>query len=209
MNDIAGDYDRAAQAYADHFFHELDDKPLDRRLLDFFIDQVRGRGRVADVGCGPGHVARLLHQRGLDAVGIDLSPQMIEVARQLSPGVPFETGSMLSLPHADRWFAGITAFYAIVHFTPDEVRAAFEQLFRVLMPGAPLLLAFHLGDQRLHVDELLGVQVSLDFVFFPRSVIEPALRAAGFEIDWWTERRAYPSEHPSTRAYVFARRPAA
>lgn len=77
----------------------------------------------------------------------------------------------------------------------------------MLSPGGLLLLSFHLGDERLHVDELLGVPVPLDFYFFPRIFIEVSLREAGFEIEAWLERRPYPTEHPSTRAYALAMRP--
>lgn len=206
-DEVARGYDSLAQAYAERFFHEFDGKPLDRALLDLFVDEVRGRGHVADVGCGPGHLARYLHERGVDVVGIDLSPGMTRLAKQLSPDISFETGSMLAMTALDGSFAGLAAFYAIVHLSRDEVRSALVEFRRVLAPGAPLLLSFHLGDERVHLDELLGVAVSLDFYFFPRPFIEASLRAAGLELDFWVERRPYPTEHPSTRAYVCARRP--
>jgi SAM-dependent methyltransferase len=206
-DEVTRGYDSLAQAYAERFFHELDGKPLDRALLDLFVDEVRGRGRVADVGCGPGHLARYLDERGVDVVGIDLSPAMVRVAKDLSPGISFEIGSMLAMTAPDAAFAGVAAFYAIVNLSREEVRSALVELRRVLLPGAPLLFSFHLGDERVHLDELLGVAVSLDFYFFPRTFIEASLRAAGLELDFWVERRPSPTEHPSTRAYVWARRP--
>ncbi|MGW4848298.1 class I SAM-dependent methyltransferase [Nocardia brasiliensis] len=62
----------------------------------------RWRGPVADVGCGPGEVTAHLHELGVDAFGIDLSPAMIDVARRDHPGLRFEVGSMteLNLPVA-------------------------------------------------------------------------------------------------------------
>lgn len=205
MDDVARSYDTLAEAYAERFFHELDDKPLDRALLEAFAEEVRGKGRVADLGCGPGHVARYLHDRGVDAVGVDLSPATVEVARRLSPGVEFRMGSMLALDMPDASLAGIVAFYAIVNLTPDQVRVALRGMRRVLHPGAPLLLSFHLGDERKHVTDLFGVEVALDFYFFPRSFVEEALQAAGFTVDAWLERRPYAPEHPSQRAYCLAR----
>lgn len=71
---VRDSYDSAAEAYAQHLASELDRKPLDRHLLNRFAEEVRGRGLVADIGCGPGHVARYLHDRGVSIVGIDLSP---------------------------------------------------------------------------------------------------------------------------------------
>jgi SAM-dependent methyltransferase len=206
MADVAEGYDRVADAYARHFFHELDAKPLDRALLDAFAEETRGRGPVADLGCGPGHVGRYLRARGVDAFGLDLSSKMVAAARRLAPEVPCEVGSMLALPREDGALDGATAFYAIVNLAHDDVRRAFVEIARVLAPGAPLLFSFHLGDERRHLDQLLDVETSLDFYFFRRDFIEDALTAARLETVMWMERRAHAKEHPSTRAYVLARR---
>lgn len=55
------------------------------------------RGPVADLGCGPGKVTAHLAELGVPAFGVDLSPKMIELARQAHPGLHFEVGSMTSL----------------------------------------------------------------------------------------------------------------
>jgi hypothetical protein len=48
---------RVAKAYADYSVNEFDHKPLDRELLDRLASRVQGKGRVCDLGCGPGMVA--------------------------------------------------------------------------------------------------------------------------------------------------------
>jgi len=62
---LAAKYDRVAEKYAAAFFDELERKPFDRALLDRFAAAAAGRGRVCDVGCGPGHVGRYLAARGV------------------------------------------------------------------------------------------------------------------------------------------------
>ena len=74
---IRESYDSAAEAYAEQLAGELEKKPLDRHLLNRFAEETRGRGLVADLGCGPGHVARYLHDQGVEVIGIDLSSEMI------------------------------------------------------------------------------------------------------------------------------------
>ncbi|HXU30273.1 MAG TPA: hypothetical protein VN851_06840, partial [Thermoanaerobaculia bacterium] len=56
-------YDSVAAAYVEHLCSELSGKPLDRHLLNRFAEEVRDRGPVGDLGCGPGHVARYLHDQ--------------------------------------------------------------------------------------------------------------------------------------------------
>lgn len=62
---ICESYDRIADEYASRIFKELKHKPLDRELLNRFASEVAGHGEVCDMGCGPGHVARYLHDVGV------------------------------------------------------------------------------------------------------------------------------------------------
>jgi hypothetical protein len=80
---------------------------------------------------------------------------------------------------------------------------------RVLQPGGLTLLAFHVGDEIVHVDELWGRHISLDFSLFLPLVTRRHSEAAGFEVEEIIERGPYAPEveHQSQRAYVFARKP--
>lgn len=205
-----GAYAVVAPRYAEEMLDELRRKPLDRALLDVFADRVRGRGRVADLGTGPGQVARYLHDRGVEVEGVDLSPAMLAVARAAHPTLRFAEGDLRALPYADGALAGATAFYAIVHLTADELSDACAELARALAPGAPLLLSFHLGDERVHLDAWWERPVQVDFFFHPRARVEEALRGAGFAVEACLERAPDPAvEHPTTRCYLLARGPGA
>ena len=206
--DTAAGYDRVAAEYARRIAGELAGKPFDRALLDRFADQTRGRGTVADLGCGPGHIAAYLHARGVEVVGIDLSPGMVEQARRLYPEIGFRQGDMRALDAPDGAFAGAVAFYSIIHLPAAERPATFAELARVLGPGAPLLVAFHVGDHTVHVDQLWDHQVSLDFTFLPTAVVAAELEGAGLAVEEALERDPYAPEveHQSRRAYLLARR---
>jgi SAM-dependent methyltransferase len=200
-------YDTVAEEYVRRIAAELEDKPLDRALLDAFAEMVPGRGTVADVGCGPGHVGRYLCDRGLSVIGIDLSPRMVELARQLHPDMTFQVGSMLDIPAADRSWAGITAFYSIVHLPPESLPVAFREFHRTLLPGGLLLVAFHLGDKQIHEDELWGFDVDLDMYFHRREEIESIGERAGFSVVAHLERQPDEAvEYPSRRAYILCRK---
>src|SRR5689334_11444006 len=102
-------YDAVAEEYGARFFDELAAKPLDRALLDCLVELTRGRGMVADIGCGPGQIARYLADHGAEATGIDLAPEMVKLAQRLSPDIPFQQGDMLALDLEDDSLAGIAA----------------------------------------------------------------------------------------------------
>lgn len=208
MNRIRETYDELAADYARHLFRELDQKSFDRQLLNRFLREIESGGKVCDVGCGPGQVARYLHDRGSNVCGIDLSPAMVEQARLLSPGIPFREANMLALDFPDECLAGITAFYALVNLPREAIPAVFREMTRVLQPGGLLLLAFHVGHQTLRPNELWGHPISIDFHLYETGAIACHLQAAGFAIDEVLEREPYaPSiEYQSRRAYVFARK---
>jgi SAM-dependent methyltransferase len=201
-------YDAVAREYADRFAGELAHKALDRELLARFASEVRGRGRVYDLACGPGQTAAFLHACGVQVRGLDLSAELLREARQRHPGLEFDQGDMLALPLADASLAGVIAFYAVVHLSPAGLRRALAEMHRVLQAGGRLLLAFHIGEGSIHVEEFLGRSVELDFVFFTPQGVAGELVRAGFVAVEVIERDPYPEvEYPSRRAYVSARKP--
>ncbi len=202
-SDIQACYDLVADEYAAQFRDELDGKPFDRKMLDW----VDGLGPICDLGCGPGQVARYVYARGAEACGIDLSSEMVKLARSLNPEIPFEQGNMLELARVvDGTFGGIAAFYSIIHVPRGRVVEALRELKRVLHPGGVLLLAFHIGNETVHKDEWWGKPVSIDFHFYETNEMKANLRAATFKLEEVIERDPYPQiEFQSRRAYLFAR----
>jgi ubiquinone/menaquinone biosynthesis C-methylase UbiE len=199
-------YDTVAEEYATRLHDELAGKPLDRALLSSLLEQVGPGGAVADLGCGPGHVAAWLADRGVLAVGVDLSPGMVEVGRRRFPQVEFRVGDLLDLPAQDGEFAAAVAFYALIHLEPTDLGRAFEEVRRVLRPSGLLLLAFHVGEELRHLDQWWGHDVDVDFRFLRPARVAELLEAAGFAVEMRMERVHYAHEVDTRRAYLLARR---
>lgn len=142
-------YDAEAAGYAEVVRDILGGRlPYLNAALDVFAGQVRaaGGGPVADVGCGPGHITAHLHGLGVDAFGIDLAPGMIEVARSNHPGLRFEVGSMTDLRLPAGSVGGLLAWWSLIHVPDDTVPAVLGQFHRVVRPGGPVQVGFHVGD---------------------------------------------------------------
>jgi SAM-dependent methyltransferase len=146
-------YDAVAVRYAELFGDYLADLPLDRALIAAFAELVRASdaGPVADLGCGPGYVTAHLGGLGLNAFGVDLSPTMIELAREAYPDLTFEVGSMTALDIGDEALGGVLAWYSTIHTPPEELPAVLTEFHRVLAPGGHLLLAFFQADDDAEV----------------------------------------------------------
>ncbi|MFD7412464.1 class I SAM-dependent methyltransferase [Kitasatospora purpeofusca] len=137
-------YDGVVELYASLFADGLEQRPFARAMIGTFAELVRATGnpRVADAGCGPGHITAMLDELGLDASGFDLSPGMVEHARRAHPTLRFQQARMEVLPVEDGALGGVLAHYSTIHTPPAELPALLAELVRVLAPGGLLLLSF-------------------------------------------------------------------
>jgi len=204
-------YDRVAGDYAAQILDELKHKPFDRAMLDAFAE-IAGRGSLADVGCGPGHVGAYLAGRGVRTVGMDLSPGMCAIARKAS-SLPVCAGDMTALPLRTRSLTGLVCFYAVIHLDADQRAAAYREFARVLGEGGVALIAFHTSDSENRtgesrtIDEWWGHDVNLTFHFLDADGEVLELREAGLQLIARLDRSPHARlEHESNRSYLFVRR---
>ena len=201
-------YDKVAKEYAETFLGEHEKKPKDQEILRRFSIEIGDRKPVWDFGCGPGQTAKYLKDLGIEISGLDLSEKILEQARTFHPEIHFQKGNILDLEFDDDSIAGVVAFYAMVHFTEEQVEITSREVFRVLQPGGIFLFTYHIGEEIIHVDEFLGKKVDIDVMFFTTNFISRCLKKRGFVKTEIIEREPYPGvEHESRRAYVFAKKP--
>ena len=204
-DNIIQGYNRTSQHYAEQFLNELHQKPLDQLLLGRFVKDNQTKGLIGDLGSGPGQTTQYLASLGVsDLLGIDLSPGMVETARQAcQEQIEFKVGNMLDLNFPDGHFGSMLAFYAIVHLTHPELGQAFQEIRRVTKPGGQFFLAFHVGQETKSVTEFLGQEVEMDFYYFEVEKVLELAKNAGWEIVEVIERHPYEGrELPSKRAYI-------
>jgi SAM-dependent methyltransferase len=104
--------------------------------------QIQPGQRVLDVACGTGILARELASRvgsSGHVVGIDPSPGMIAVAKQLAPAIEWREGVAESLPFPDQSFNAVVSQFGLMFFTDRS--QALREMLRVLIPGGRLAVA--------------------------------------------------------------------
>ncbi|HET8542116.1 MAG TPA: class I SAM-dependent methyltransferase [Anaeromyxobacter sp.] len=208
LQDVAVYWDRVAERYLELFRDELAGKPFDRRALDAFAERIGRGGHACDVGCGPcGHVTRYLADRGLDMIGVDISPRCITLARREQPSLRFDLMDMSSLGFRNGTMDGIVAYYAIHYQPAATLPAAIEEFFRVLRPGGELLLVAKDGEGEGWIEDPLGGGEPIFWTGFTAGGLAAAVAAGGFTVDHVEVRQPQVDEIAAKRIYVAASRP--
>jgi ubiquinone/menaquinone biosynthesis C-methylase UbiE len=132
----------------------LNPNPVQRYLLRRFHRQIvsllkaTGAEKILDAGCGEGFVVSYLLQGNdrLAITGIDCSPQAIEMARQMVPGVLFDVGDLREMPYGDDSFDLVMCLEVLEHL-PDphkglrELRRVTSTHCLVSVPHEPFFRA--------------------------------------------------------------------
>ncbi|MEU8541586.1 class I SAM-dependent methyltransferase [Streptomyces sp. NPDC048717] len=186
-------YDTVAAAYAELVPPPAALDPLSRAMLDAFAEETAGAGPVADVGCGPGRITAYLAERGVQALGFDLSGRMAELAGGAYPHLPFAVASMTALPVRDGALAGLLAYYSTHHTPPALLPDVFAEFRRALAPGGLLMLAGHIGtgERRRPTEAYGGLPVSYESHRLPAARIAALLGAAGLAVTARLEEERY------------------
>lgn len=203
--EVLATYGEVAGDYADALVDELGTLPFERWLLSEVASQADGP--VVEVGCGPGHVTAFLAAQGADASGLDVSPAMVDQARQRFPEGSYDVGDLRQLMrpvNATGWSA-VLAWYSLIHTAPSELAEVVAGLARPLAAGGRLVLATQTGGGTRRVTEWFGHEVGLTFFRHDRDAVLAAVRAAGLTDVRWFHRGPIASQGETTeRLYVLA-----
>src|SRR5262245_61286643 len=96
--------------------------------------------RLMDVASGPGALTAEAANRGAHSVGVDLSPRMIELARQLYPTIEYREADVEHLPFPDHTFDAVVCAFGLGHFPRPELAVA--ECVRTLLPGGRIAFAW-------------------------------------------------------------------
>lgn len=196
---IRAAYAAVADEYLTTFGDDLAHLDLDRRLLDTLAEYAASTGRVLDIGCGPAHIGRYLAARGVEVIGVDLTPAMLAAATREAARLALVAADLRALPVRTGSVAGITAFYVLQHLPRSALQAALDELRRVLVHDGALLVVAHEGEGEFQP------AAGLTATRYTDHELAAHCDRASLRVESVHHRGPLPHEHQGDKCYVLAR----
>lgn len=132
-------FDKNAHRYAEKYFDLRDYDKFYERLLA----SIAQSASFIDVACGPGNVSAYVkkHRPDIEAVGVDLAPNMIAEARTRVPGATFEVCDCTKLESLGRTFDAAAFAFGLSYLTDSVAAQCLSSLHAILKDGSPLMLS--------------------------------------------------------------------
>ncbi len=147
--------------------------------MNRFMAWLPAGGQVVDLGCGPGFDTAVFHQHSFQAIGIDLSWEMLRAGpAQFSIALVQADFRQLPLAQVD----GVWACASLVHLPHDAMLPALHEIARVLRPGGLLYLSLKWGTGAAWQPTSYDQAAPRFFAYWTPDTLDPLLHHAGFTI---------------------------
>lgn len=146
-------WNKIAELYQDKFM-KLD---LYNNTYDFFCDAItKQNAKLLEIGCGPGNITKYLLKKNshFDILGIDIAPNMIELAKKNNPAANFVVMDTREINTLNNKFDGIIAGFCLPYLSQTECQDLILNSYELLNDNGIIYLSFVEGN-----DEESGFKV--------------------------------------------------
>jgi len=144
--------------YTDFAAHYERIFPFRPAVHDFLCARLPARGRIIDLGCGPGHHCGALAAKDMEMIGLDLDESMITAARDRYSRAVFAVCDLTEVSVlVDRADGAYCIGNVLPHLCPGDLEAFLQDLAAILPPDAPWIV------QTVNFDRLLPLRGSHAF----------------------------------------------
>lgn len=186
-------YNKTAKEYAENVKGFVPMNEL-KKFVNYIVS-----GKVLDIGCGSGVGAKTIQERGLKVFGIDLSEELLKIAKLESPNSKFYLMDMMNLEFPANNFEGIWQMASLLHLEKKDVPMALNEANRVLKPKGVIYVPVKMGEgEGLEKDKRYNNALKY-YAYYQPKEIEILLENANFEVleNYWVKYEdEYRNAHP-------------
>ncbi len=179
-NNLKDTYNKIAEDY----FEDHKDDTWDDDHLSLFAGQLIPGAVVLDLGCGPGVESKKLCDKGLTVHGLDLSRELLMIAKRNTPEGAFIEGSMIDpLPYDDGYFDGVFAKASLLHVPKVKLDSVLNEITRVLKVDGIIHIAVKKGDGEKETTENdYGYEYKRQFSFWQPEELRDIFKRHGLTV---------------------------
>lgn len=140
-------WNKIAELYQDKFMN-LD---LYNDSYDFFCDAIaKTNAKLLEIGCGPGNITKYLLEKNshFDILGIDIAPNMIELAKKNNPAANFAVMDTREINTLTTKFDGIIAGFCLPYLSQTECEDLIYNSYELLNNNGVIYLSFVEGNEK-------------------------------------------------------------
>ncbi|MDR6569092.1 class I SAM-dependent methyltransferase [Chitinophaga ginsengisegetis] len=189
-------FNKRAVQYQDKFM----DVALYHDSFDLFCNSIpKQTAAVLEIACGPGNITRYLLQKrpGFQLLGIDLAPNMLELARSNNPQAEFMLMDGRDILRLNKLFDGIMCGFCLPYLSREEAVKMIGDAARLLLPGGIFYISTMEDDYARSGFQRSGAGDELYMYYHQADYLVNALNANGFKI-MDIRRKQYPAADGST-----------
>lgn len=171
-------YGKVAEKYLKKYYVD----PLQTKHLKKFVTLLPKNANILDAGCGPGRGVKFFIENGFQAIGIDISDKMLEIARKKTPNGIFKKMNMENLEFENNSFDAIWSAYSLIHVEKKKIKKVLSEFKRVLKEDGIIFMIVFEGRGEKIIPDFLDPNEKLFFNYFQKKELENLLKSKGFEI---------------------------
>jgi 2-polyprenyl-3-methyl-5-hydroxy-6-metoxy-1,4-benzoquinol methylase len=183
-------FNRLADVYQNKYM----DQSLYHDTFDFFCKNIAAQNpNVLEIACGPGNITQyLLKVRpDLQIFGIDLAPNMIELAKQNNPTAHFEVMDAKTIGQLPQKYHAIMCGFCLPYLNKMEALQLIQDAVQILLPGGTIYLSTMENDYDKSAIQRASTGDEMFIHFHEAAYLIPALEENGFSI-LDVQRKVYP-----------------
>ena len=201
---VAHAYAAGAEEYATKFSEDLANNAFDSSVLSDAISTLATPSLILDVGSGPGQVSSFVSQQGHRPLAVDLTLEMLLVARTRIT-VDSVCADVRYLPVVAGAANAAVCWYSLHNLTRTLMPDVLGELQRVLARAGRLAIATHAGSgEEWHDVDSRGITKRVVVTYYGAKELVDLVNAAGFDVIDVRTRDPLPHEHQVTKLYVTA-----
>ena len=140
-------YDEIAESYAKAF-----SKPSE--YIENFLALLPKNAKILDAGCGVGVDAGFMASKGFKIIGMDLSKEMLDIARQTFPHIDFMQKDIRELDFPPNSFDGILASCSLIHIPKKDTSRLIRKFHQILKKNGAIYIALQGGkSEEIFINE--------------------------------------------------------